>query len=163
MLTIPRIPQIYYGTEILMVGDGKGDTDGNMRQDYPWDRPLTVEQKDFKVYIAKLLKWRKGCKAITEGEMMHFVPLDGKVYVYFRYLRDNNGNVDDLNVVMIVVNFSEENKEVDLCRFKEILSVCELWHDVIEDKEVVLNYLTSVFIEKNKIMILESGKNGSCL
>ena len=159
LLTIPRIPQIYYGTEILMSGDGNGKSDGNMRQDYPWNRPLTAEQQDFKVYIAKLLKWRRGCKAITEGKMMHFVPLDGNVYVYFRYLRDNNGNVDDSNVVMIVVNFSEENEEVDLCRFKEMLSVCELWHDVICDKEVLLNSMNSITIKANGIIILNSNKN----
>ena len=159
LLTIPRIPQIYYGTEILMAGDGKGKSDGNMRQDYPWNRPLTAEQQDFKTYICKLLKWRKGCKAITDGEMMHFVPLDGKVYVYFRYLRDNNGNVDDSNVVMIVVNFSEENKEVDLCRFKEMLSVCELWHDVIDNKVMLLNSMNSINIKANGIIILESNKN----
>lgn len=159
LLTIPRIPQIYYGTEILMSGDGKGKSDGNMRQDYPWNRPLTAEQQDFKTYICKLLKWRKGCKAITDGEMMHFVPLDGKVYVYFRYLKDDNGNIDDSNVVMIVVNFSEENKEVDLCRFKEMLPVCELWHDVICDKEVLLNSMNSITIKANGIIILESNKN----
>lgn len=159
LLTIPRIPQIYYGTEILMSGDGNGKSDGNMRQDYPWNRPLTAEQQDFKAYICKLLKWRKGCRAIMDGEMMHFVPLDGKVYVYFRYFRDNNGNVDDSNVVMIVVNFSEENKEVDLCRFKEMLSVCELWHDVICDKEVLLNSMNSITIKAYGIIILESNKN----
>lgn len=159
LLTIPRIPQIYYGTEILMAGDGKGDTDGNMRQDYPWNISLTAEQQDFKAYVCKLLKWRKGCKAITDGEMMHFVPLDGKVYVYFRYLRDNNGNVDDSNVVMIVVNFSEENKEVDLCRFKEMLSVCELWHDVIDNKVMLLNSMNSITIKAIGIIILNSNKN----
>lgn len=159
LLTIPRIPQIYYGTEILMVGDGKGDTDGNMRQDYHWDRFLTAEQKDFQVYIAKLLKWRRGCKAITEGEMMHFVPLDGKVYVYFRYLKDDNGNINDANVVMVVVNFSEENDDVNLCRFKEILSVCELWNDVIDNKVRLLNSMNSINIKANGIIILESNKN----
>ena len=104
---------------------------------------------------------RKDCKAITEGEMVHFVPLDGKIYVYFRYLRDNNENVDDSNVVMVVVNFSEENKEVDLCRFKEMLpiSICDLWHDVICDKEVSLNSMTSIMIKSNGIIILERNKN----
>ena len=91
--------------------------------------------------------------------MMHFVPLDGKVYVYFRYLRDNNGNVDDSNVVMIVVNFSEENKEVDLCRFKEMLSVCELWHDVIDNKVMLLNSMNSITIKAIGIIILNSNKN----
>lgn len=159
LLTIPRIPQIYYGTEILMSGDGNGNSDGNMRQDYPWDRALTTEQQDIKVYISNLLKWRKGCKAITDGEMMHFVPLDGKVYVYFRYLKDDNGNIDDSNVVMVVVNFSEKNEEVNLCRFEEILSVCELWNDVVDNKVMLLNSMNSIAIKANGIIVLETNKN----
>lgn len=159
LLTIPRIPQVYYGTEILLAGDGKGDSDGNMRQDYPWDTSLTAKQQDVKTYISKLLKWRKGCKAITEGEMMHFVPLDGKVYVYFRYIKDDKGNVDKDKVVMVVINFSGEEMKLPLSRFKEILSVCELWNDVIEDKEILLNYMNSITIKANGIIILDSNKN----
>lgn len=159
LLTIPRIPQIYYGTEVLLAGKGKGDSDGNMRQDYPWDTSLTAKQQDVKTYISKLLKWRKGCKAITEGEMMHFVPLDGKVYVYFRYIKDDKGNVDKDKVVMVVINFSGEEMKLPLSRFKEILSVCELWNDVIEDKEILLNYMNSITIKANGIIILDSSKN----
>ena len=159
LLTIPRIPQVYYGTEILLAGDGTGDSDGNMRQDYPWDISLTAKQQDFKTYISKLLEWRKGCKAITEGEVMHFVPLDGKVYVYFRYIKDDKGNVDKDKVVMVVINFSGEEMKLPLSRFKEILSVCELWNDVIEDKEILLNYMNSITIKANGIIILDSNKN----
>ena len=105
------------------------------------------------------VKWRKGCKAITEGEMMHFVPLDGKVYVYFRYIKDDKGNVDKDKVVMVVINFSGEEMKLPLSRFKEILSVCELWNDVIEDKEILLNYMNSITIKANGIIILDSNKN----
>lgn len=90
---------------------------------------------------------------------MHFVPLDGNVYVFFRYLKDDNGNIDNANVVMVVVNFSEENDEVNLCRFKEILSVCELWNDVIDTKVMLLNSMNSINIKANGIIILESNKN----
>lgn len=158
LLTTPRIPQIYYGTEILLAGDGNGDTDGNMRQDYPWDRLLTAEQQNFKSYISKLLKWRKSCESITEGEMMHFVPLDGKVYVYFRYLQNYNENIGKSNVVMVVINFSEEIKELDLSCFKEILSSYELWYDIIDNREVLLNSVTSMKIKANGIIILENKK-----
>lgn len=72
---------------------------------------------------------------------------------------DNNGNVNYSNAVMIVVNFSEENKEVDLCRFKEMLSVCELWHDVIDNKVMLLNSMNSITIKANGIIILNSNKN----
>lgn len=159
LLTIPRIPQVYYGTEILLTGDGKGDSDGNMRQDYPWNEALTAEQRDIKAYISKLLEWRKDCKAITEGEMMHFVPLDGKVYVYFRYLKNENGNIEKSKMVMVVINFSSEEAELHLSRFKEVLSVGELWKDIIDGKEVSLMPMTSIKIKKNNMMILEYNKN----
>lgn len=156
LLTIPRIPQVYYGTEILLAGDGKGDSDGNMRQDYPWDNPLTTEQQDFKAYISKLLKWRSENKAVTEGEMMHFVPIDGKVYAYFRYVKDDNGNIDGSKVVMVIINFSKEGLELKMSRFAEILSVCESWNDVIENKMGLLNAKTSMEINANGIIILET-------
>lgn len=156
LLTIPRIPQIYYGTEILLAGDGKGNSDGNMRQDYPWDNPLTTEQQDFKAYISKLLKWRSENKAVTEGEMMHFVPIDGKVYAYFRYVKDDNGNIDGSKVVMVIINFSKEGLELKMSRFAEILSVCESWNDVIENKMGLLNAKTSMEINANGIIILET-------
>lgn len=156
LLTMPRIPQIYYGTEILLAGDGKGDTDGNMRQDYPWNEILNAEQQKFKSYISKLLKWRINNKAVTEGEMMHFVPIDGKVYVYFRYLKDDKGNIGKSKVVMVVANFFEEKTELQLSRFKEILSVYEKWKDVVDDREISLNPMTSITIKANGIMILET-------
>lgn len=156
LLTMPRIPQIYYGTEILLAGDGKGDTDGNMRQDYSWNETLNAEQQKFKAYISKLLKWRINNKAVTEGEMMHFVPIDGKVYVYFRYLKDDKVNIGKSKVVMVVANFSEEETKLKLSRFKEILSVYEKWKDVVDDREVSLNPMTSITIKANGIMILET-------
>lgn len=159
LLTIPRIPQVYYGTEILLAGDGKGDSDGNMRQDYPWNTSLTAKQQDFKTYISKLLKWRKGCKAITEGEMMHFVPLDGKVYVYFRYLKDDNGNIKKSKMVMVAINFSNEEAELHLSRFKEFIPACEKWKDVVENKKISLNANASITIKAKGIMVLESNKN----
>lgn len=156
LLTMPRIPQIYYGTEILLAGDGKGDTDGNMRQDYSWNETLNAEQQKIKAYISKLLKWRINNKAVTEGEMMHFVPIDGKVYVYFRYLKDDKGKIGKSKVVMVVANFSEEETKLKLSRFKEILSVYEKWKDVVDDREVSLNPMTSITIKANGIMILET-------
>ena len=38
LLTMKRIPQLYYGTEILMNGT-KTETDGNVRQDFPGGFP----------------------------------------------------------------------------------------------------------------------------
>lgn len=153
LLTIPRIPQIYYGTEVLLAGKGKGD--GNMRQDYPWDKPLSTEKQDFKTSISKLLKWRKGCKAITEGEMIHFVPLDN-AYVYFRYLTNDNGYIDKSEpIVMVMLNFSDKKVSVDTSRFEEIITehydICEVWGNY-KCSDIPT---TSISIDAHDIIIIE--------
>ena len=57
---------------------------------------------------------------------------------------------------MVVANFSEEETKLKLSRFKEILSVYEKWKDVVDDREVSLNPMTSITIKANGIMILET-------
>lgn len=155
LLTIPRIPQVYYGTEILLAGDGKGTSDGNMRQDYPWNLPLNTQQLEIQNYLTKLLRWRKGCRCIAEGEMLHFVPLDDNVYVYFRYLKDKKCNVDlTVPIVMVMVNFSEKKEIVDMARFKDILVGRVTAIDVVEAKDYSPNLLSSIEIDAHGIIIL---------
>lgn len=155
LLTIPRIPQVYYGTEILLAGDGKGTSDGNMRQDYPWNLPLNTQQLEFQNYLTKLLRWRGKCRCITEGEMLHYVPLDDNVYVYFRYLKDAKCNVDlSVPAVMVMVNFSAKAVTVDMARFREMLVGRTTATDVVENKDYSPNLLKSIKIESNDILIL---------
>jgi neopullulanase len=67
-LTIRGIPQLYYGTEILMRHDG--DSHGDIRADFPGGWPgdkvnaftgegLSLEQKELKGYISRIQNWRK--------------------------------------------------------------------------------------------------------
>lgn len=95
MLTIPGIPQFYYGTELLMNGT-KQKGDGYIRLDVPGGWPgdavnqfeasgRTDIQNEAWNYMQKLLKWRKGNEVIAKGKMKHFVPQNG-VYVYARNL-----------------------------------------------------------------------------
>lgn len=153
LLTVPRIPQVYYGTEILLKGDGKGNSDGNMRQDYPWDTALNPIQRDFKSFLCKILKWRTECKCISEGTMIHFVPLDDNVYVYFRIIRKATPEVHPM--VMIMINFSDIEAVVEMSRFKEILSDCKSVYDVVADEKTDIDITASVPIKANGLMILE--------
>lgn len=153
LLTIPRIPQVYYGTEIMLAGDGKGTSDGNMRQDYPWGKPLNAQQKDFKDYLSRLLKWRRGCRSITEGEMIHFVPFDNNVYVYFRFLRNEKGGI--ASVVMVILNFSDKQEDIDMSRFDEMLSGCKIVRDVIGNYDCSQDLGDLMAIGAHDIMILE--------
>lgn len=156
LLTIPRIPQIYYGTEIMLAGDGQGISDGNMRQDYPWDGPLNAQQQEFKDFLRKLLQWRKGNKCITEGEMLHFVPLDDNVYVYFRFLGNKEGEIDKSEpIIMVVLNFSDKKEKIDLSRFEEILSERKMAYDIIGNNNYLWDTVASMSVNAHNTMILE--------
>ena len=120
LLTTRGIPQIYYGTEILMKGE-KNPDDGNVRLDFPggWkDDPknaftgegMTDEEKDMLHYVTTLANFRKNSSAITKGSLMQYVPDDG-LYVYFRY--------DSKQTVMCTMNTNNKEKEIDFSNYIE--------------------------------------------
>ncbi|MEL0457383.1 glycoside hydrolase family 13 protein [Flavobacteriaceae bacterium SZ-1-7] len=133
ILTMPRIPQIYYGTEILMNDfDNPGDH-GLVRTDFPggWEgdvinaftgKGLSLEQKDMQLFLKKILNYRKNSQAIHEGKTIHFAPENG-VYVLFRIF-------DDETVIQIM-NKNNVPIELDLSRFKEIGLDGKIVHDII--------------------------------
>lgn len=119
-LTMRGIPQMYYGTEILMTNPGTDDH-GVIRTDFPggWQGDdvnaftgagLSEKAKGAQRFLRQLLQWRKGNEAIHHGKLMHYVPRDG-VYVYFRYL--------DRSAVMVVINHSDEVRSLEPAIFSE--------------------------------------------
>lgn len=139
MLTIPGIPQFYYGTELLMNGT-KQKGDGYIRLDVPGGWPgdavnqfeasgRTNIQNEAWNYMQKLLKWRKGNEVIAKGKMKHFVPQNG-VYVYARNL---NGKQ-----VVVIMNGNAKESVLPLDRYDEILKGYTSGKDVITGKVVSL-------------------------
>lgn len=139
MLTIPGIPQFYYGTELLMNGT-KQKGDGYIRLDVPGGWPGDVVnqfeasgrtdiQNEAWNYMQKLLKWRKGNEVIAKGKMKHFVPQNG-VYVYARNL---NGKQ-----VVVIMNGNAKESVLPLDRYDEILKGYTSGKDVITGKVVSL-------------------------
>jgi len=122
LLMMPRIPQIYYGTEILMDDfDNPGDH-GLIRTDFPggWEgdtvnafsgEGLKEEQKDMQSFLTKVLNYRKSSEAIHDGKTIHFAPIDG-IYVLAR--------VTDTETVVHIINKNEETQDLDLSRFEEL-------------------------------------------
>ena len=105
LLTTRGIPQIYYGTELLMTGT-KEEGDGRLRKDVPggWPEDKTNEftkegrtavQNEAWDYMQKLLQWRGKNGAVTQGTMIHYAPRNG-VYVY--------GRIKDNNRVLVILN-----------------------------------------------------------
>jgi glycosidase len=121
-LMLPRIPQLYYGTEILME-DFKIPCDhGLIRSDFTggWKddrvnaftgKGLKTEQKDMQTFLKKFLNFRKNSKAIHDGKTVHFAPLNG-TYVLFRILGDE--------VVVNIMNKNNRPISIDLKRYSEI-------------------------------------------
>ena len=154
LLMMPRIPQIYYGTEILMDDfDNPGDH-GLIRTDFPggWlgdsinaftGEGLSDNQKDMQSYLKKVLNYRKTSEAIHNGKTMHFAPQDG-VYVLARF--------EDNETVVHIINKNEEPQELDLARFKELGLAGKTLKNIINDNTVIWN--TSLKLDHKGSLIL---------
>lgn len=122
LLTTRGIPQLYYGTEILMAAD-KANGDGLLRCDFPggWEGDTTnafsvanrtPQQNEAFSFLQKLLQWRKGNEVIAKGKLKHFSPNKG-VYVYERKYGDKS--------VVVILNGSNREKVINLNDYREVL------------------------------------------
>lgn len=132
LLTIPGIPQLYYGTELLMSGTREGG-DGNVRRDVPGGFPGDTEnqfiregrselQNEAYDFIAKLAGIRKNSEALRRGDMKHFAP-DNGVYVYQRFTPDSE--------VIVMMNGRDEENTVNMSRYAEIIIPGEEYVDLL--------------------------------
>ncbi|MFK5890348.1 MAG: glycoside hydrolase family 13 protein [Flavobacteriaceae bacterium] len=139
--TVRGIPQIYYGSEIGMLGDKWAKGDGDIRRDFlgGWaadknnaftaDGRNVAQQKWF-AFTAKLLNWRKENTAVQTGKFTQYLP-ENNVYVYFRF--DNN------KTVMVVINNNPKNQTLSLDRFKENLKGFTKGTDVLSGQKFDLS------------------------
>jgi len=134
LLTCRGIPQLYYGTEILM--DGYSNPDDLVRKDFQggWKTDKenkfssagrTRDEEEALSYLRTIAQFRKNASAIRSGKMMQFVPQDG-VYVYFRY--------NDQQTIMCIMNTSNDVKIISLDRFQERTKQFRSAYDVAEGK-----------------------------
>ncbi len=154
--TTRGIPQLYYGTEILMKNPGTDDH-GIIRSDFPggWKgdevngftgKGLTAEQKDAQAFTKKLLNWRKSASVVHYGKMMHFIPQDN-VYVYFRY--------NDKGKVMVILNKNTSPYQLKLDRFAEMLGGITEGTDALSGKTYSLTGPIDLPIRQGLILELK--------
>lgn len=152
-LTTRGVPQLYYGTEVLMTHPG--DSHGDIRSDFPggWDgdsinaftgEGLSAAQKDMQEYVRTLQQWRKNKEVIHYGKLMHFVPENG-MYAYFRY--------NDKETVMVVLNKNDKDTRLPTGRFVEIMGDYTSGRDVVSAEQ--LNDLTEITVPAKSAMIIE--------
>ena len=132
LMTVRRIPQLYYGTEIMMNGT-KEVTDGHVRKDFPGGFPgddhnaftregrTKAEQQMFS-WLSRLLHWRKGNQVITKGTMTQFIPFNG-IYVIARQYKGKTA--------MTVLNGTTKPAKMDVKRYQEVLGDTKKAKDVL--------------------------------
>jgi glycosidase len=152
LLTTRGIPQLYYGSEILMGGD-KGVGDGDIRREMPggWsdhDRSVftsngrTDDENEVFNFIKKLIHWRNQNSVIHKGKLLHFIP-QNNVYTYFR--------INDEKTVMVVLNNHKEEQTIDPSRFNQGISNFTSGIDVLSGKTI---NLTETFNVKGKTALV---------
>ena len=141
LLTSRGIPQIYYGTEILMHGSKEG-SDGYVRRDFPGGfagdpvnaftaqgrTPLQNEAWD---YMSKILNWRKNeaRDVMAKGSLKHCMPQNG-LYVYQRKFGDKE--------VTVILNGRDSEQALTMERSAEMLPYGITLRDIITDKPVTI-------------------------
>ncbi|MFT4202845.1 MAG: glycoside hydrolase family 13 protein [Chitinophagaceae bacterium] len=119
LLTTRGIPQLYYGTEILM--KGFSNPDGYVREDFPggWDgdkedkftaKGRSQPENELYNYIATLANYRKNNSVLQTGKLMQYIPQDG-LYVYFRY--------NDNKTVIVIMNTNDKEWTLNTDRFRQ--------------------------------------------
>jgi glycosidase len=119
LLTERGIPQLYYGTEVLMAG--YSNPDGLVRLDFPggWTgdarsaftgEGLTGDQRAIQDLVKRLGSFRRRSSALKTGKMMQYVP-QGSLYVYFRY--------DAKQTILCAMNTGNAAVALDFGRFSE--------------------------------------------
>jgi len=158
ILALPRIPQVYYGTEILMDDfDNPGDH-GLIRTDFPggWEddeinaftgQGLTAEQKDMQVFLKAVLNYRKSSKAIHEGETKHYAPFMG-TYCFFRILNDE--------VVVVILNKNNDPITIDLNRFDDIGLKGKQLTNIITNE--TFEWTNSITLQERGVTVLTTKK-----
>ncbi len=123
-LTTRGIPQVFYGTEILMQNEGTTDH-GIIRTDFPggWQEDtdknaftgegLTDNERWAQKRTKQLLSLRKTHPHLFEGDMKHYAPKDG-VYTYFRLSSETQDGA-----LMVVLNKQETS--IDLSEYTEVI------------------------------------------
>ena len=154
LLTVNRIPQLYYGTEVLMNGT-KEVTDGNVRKDFPGGFPgdehncfsaegrTKAEQQMFQ-WTSRLLHWRQGNDCIIRGTQTQFIPYDG-IYVIARQYKGRT--------VLTVLNGTSKPATMKVARYEEVIGTAKRAKDILTNRYYDLS--TDLQLKSRQSLVLE--------
>jgi glycosidase len=164
LLTVRRIPQLYYGTEILM-GGTKEVTDGNVRKDFPGGFPgdkhnaftregrTKAEQSMFQ-WLSRLLHWRQNNPVITKGRQTQFIPYNG-VYVVARSLEAAAAPQQSRHprTVLTILNGTTKPATMQVKRYEEVIGNAKRARDVLTGRYYDLS--SNLELKSRQSLVLE--------
>lgn len=138
LMSLRGIPQLYYGTEILM--KNFANPDGKVREDFPGGWPgdkvnkFTANGRNSKEneafnLVRTLANYRKANSVLQTGKLMQYVPENG-VYVYFRYNAEKT--------VMVVMNSNDKAVDITTDRFAERIGQHQQATDLLTKEKIAI-------------------------
>ena len=154
LLTVRRIPQLYYGTEVMMNGT-KEVTDGNVRCDFPGGFPgdthnaftpegRTQKEQQMFSWLSRLLHWRHGNETIIRGYQTQFIPYAGVYVVARRWHR---------NAVLTVLNGTSKPATMEVARYAEVIEKTKMAEDVLTGRQYDLT--KNIDLKPRQSLVLE--------
>ncbi|MFY8273336.1 glycoside hydrolase family 13 protein [Pseudoalteromonas sp. SSDWG2] len=155
ILTTRGIPQVYYGTEILL-NNTPSNEHGDIRIEFPGGfedhqhdartgKGLLPEQVQMQAYVRTLLRIRKAHPALRRGSLMHFVP-DEDIYVYVREYEQQK--------VLVVLNKGKA-RTIDLKRYAQAIGQAQWATNLMGNTKVELKAQLQVPAEQALILALQ--------
>ena len=154
LLTMNRIPQLYYGTEVLMNGT-KEVTDGNVRRDFPGGFPgdthncftaqgRTKAENAMFQWESKLLHWRQGNDLISKGKQTQFIPFKG-IYVIARQYQGRTS--------LTILNGKRSEATMSVARYAEVIGKATTATDVITGRKIDLTH--DITLQPREALVVE--------
>ena len=154
LLTVRRIPQLYYGTEVMMNGT-KEVTDGNVRKDFPGGFPgddhnsftregRTRQEQQMFSWLSRMLHWRQGNRVISEGSQTHFIPYNG-IYVIARQWQRYT--------VLTILNGTSKPATMEVARYQEVIGKTSRVKDVASQRYYDLS--KNIELKPRQSLVLE--------
>ena len=154
LLTVNRIPQLYYGTEILMNGT-KEVTDGNVRQGFPGGFPgdehnaftkegRTKAEQSMFAWTSRLLHWRQNNDVIIKGRQIQFIPYQG-IYVIARQYQGRTA--------LTILNGTSKPATMDVSRYQEVIGSTTKAKDILTNR--YYNLSKNLELKPRQSLILE--------
>ena len=154
LLTVNRIPQLYYGTEMLMSGT-KEETDGNVRKDFPGGfagdthncftaEGRTKAENVMFQWESKLLHWRQGNELISKGRQTQFIPYKG-IYVIARQYQNRTS--------LTILNGKRAEATMPVARYAEVIGKATTATDVITGRKIDLTH--DITLQPREAIVVE--------